>query len=113
MSTLTDVLTLIAIAVGGYFAYSWFNQATSTPNPPATTGGSSTTAPSTIWNPLQYIVPSTAPDLVTQWQQNIQALNAAGDLGGQTATWSWNPLDDISYLQQWGSSVLGATGLRW
>lgn len=113
MSALTDILALVGVALGGYLAWNWYSTATKTPASSTTGSGSPVTAPTTVWNPLQYIIPTTAPDLVSQWTQNIQALNAAGDLGGQTATWSWNPLDDVSYLQQWGSSVLGATGLRW
>lgn len=109
MSTITDVLTILAAAVGGYFVYEWWLAASGKTTPAQTSTNTPVTTPTAVWNWSQWIIPSTAPDLTTQWQQNA----AAANVGGITATWSWDVGQDIAYLGQWSNSVLTATGLRW
>ena len=106
MSTLGDIAVLGGIALAGFFGYQYLtkNQPVQQQNP-----AGPVQTPQTIWSPTQWWIPSTAPDLVTQWQQNA----AAANVGGITSTFSWDPAQDIAVLSQWANSVLGATGLRW
>lgn len=108
MSTLESVLGVVLVLVGGVAVYEYFmGQKTPAPAPAPTP--TPTPTPDPIWNPLVWLLPSSEPDLMTQWEANA----AAADVGGISENWSWNPIDDVNFIDQWGSSIFTSTGLRW
>jgi hypothetical protein len=115
MSWITDVVTIIAAAITGYLVYSWWDKSQ---NPtPAPVTPSPVTAPTTIWNPLEWIVPSGGNDLLQQWTANSQAANInPGNLGSSSASLNANPLDLFGLpgaVSAWETDVTSATGLQW
>ncbi len=98
-----SVVGLGVVGVAGYLVYQHYSsdqqQQQQQPDTPVKT-------PDTVWSPTQWFIPSSAPDLLTQWQENA----AAANVGGITD----NPLSDpLGFASQWLSSVTTATGLAW
>ena len=110
MTVLESVLGVVLVLVGGVAAYEYFmGQKTQSPSQSPTPTPTPTPTPDPVWDPLAWLLPSSEPDLMTQWEAN--ASNA--DVGGISENWSWNSLDDVNFIEQWGSSIFTSTGLRW
>lgn len=109
MNTIGDILTICGVAVAGYLGWRWWQAAQGQGSPAPAPTPTPVVTPTVTWSPLQWILPSTAPDLTTQWQQNA----AAANVGGINVNWSWDPVTDYTLLQQWSQSVFNSTGLRW